>query len=78
MALYNDGSYLSQSDSDAFTATHNPGSKTPDSGIYRCAGCGYEIVSEKPKTFPPESHHAHTTAQGKVRWQLIVFAQHKT
>jgi len=76
MAQYKDGGYLSKSDSTAFDVDHNPGTVPPNSGVYRCMGCGREIVAEKERTFPPQNHHQHTTAQGAIRWRLIVFADH--
>ena len=77
MALYKNATYIKESDSSAFDAIHNPGSNTPNHGIYRCEGCGHEIVSEKDKPFPPQNHHQHTQAQGAIRWRLIVFSQGK-
>ncbi|SRR6266567_962852 len=54
-----------------------PGQTPPNSGIYRCMGCGREIVAEKDRSFPPQNHHQHKSpAQGHVRWRLIVFADH--
>jgi len=73
MALYKKAEYLAQSTSDAFDALHSPGTQTPHSGIYRCEGCGHEIVSEGGKTFPPQNHHQHTVAQGTIRWRMTVY-----
>jgi hypothetical protein len=65
MALYKDAKYLTQNNDAAFDKEYNPGDITPYSGIYRCMGCGHEIVSEENKPFPPQNHHQHTTVQGK-------------
>jgi len=77
MALYKNGSLLVQSLDPAFDALHRPGEYTPHSGIYRCVGCGHEIVSETGRTFPPQNHHQHSTGQGQIAWQLAVYAQSK-
>jgi len=77
MAIYNHSSYLTQIDDKAFTVDHSPGQEPPYSGIYRCMGCGREIVAEESRTFPPQNHHQHTSAQGSIRWRLIVYADHK-
>ena len=72
MASYKNRSYLTESSDPAFDGLHNPGTATPHSGIYRCEGCGHEIVSETGKSFPPQNHHQHTGSQGTIRWRLIV------
>ena len=77
MALYKSSTYLTQSSDDAFDKIYAPGSQTPHSGIYRCEGCGFEIVSEGAKPFPPQNHHQHSPSQGSIRWRMIVYAQHK-
>jgi hypothetical protein len=76
MALYKHGQYLTQSNDAAFDLEHKPGSTTPHSGIYRCMGCGREIVSEQGKPFPPQNHHQHSAAQGSIRWKMIAYADH--
>lgn len=77
MALYKHGNYLAQSQDAAFDALHNPGASTPHSGIYRCEGCGHEVASNGGNPLPPQNHHQHTTAQGHIRWRMVVFAQGK-
>jgi hypothetical protein len=74
MALYKYQKFINNSDHASFDAIHKPGDATPHSAIYRCAGCGKEIVSETGKPFPPQNHHQHTGVQGPIRWQMIVFA----
>lgn len=75
MALYKNGNYLSQNDSQAFDELITPGHPTPNSGIYRCEGCGHEIAANKGQPMPPQNHHQHQPNQGHIRWRLIVFAQ---
>jgi hypothetical protein len=77
MASYKYLGYLAQNSDAAFDGAHSPGYTTPFSGIYRCQGCGREVVSEETKPMPPQNHHQHTIAQGSIRWQLIVYADHR-
>jgi hypothetical protein len=72
MALYKYSSFLNQSNHQAFDAITNPGEKVPYSGIYKCEGCGHEIVSTQGHTMPPQNHHQHSYAQGAIHWRLIV------
>jgi len=72
MALYNNGQYLTQSQDAAFSKDYNPGVQPPYSGIYRCMGCGREVVAEKERQLPPQNHHQHNMSQGTIRWRLIV------
>jgi len=76
MALYKFVAYLAVSQDAAFDTVHTPGSATPFSGIYKCMGCGKEIVSEEGRPFPPQNHHQHSPTQGQIRWKMILFAQH--
>lgn len=66
--------YLHQLDSDVFDQLHKPGVGTPQSGIYRCKGCGAAIASNAGNPLPPQNHHEHTPAQREIRWRLIVWA----
>jgi hypothetical protein len=77
MALYKHSGFLSHSTDPGFDTVSPPGKVTPHSGIYRCVGCGREIVSEGKKPLPPQNHHQHTVAQGTIRWRLVVYADHK-
>jgi hypothetical protein len=77
MALYKNSVFLIQSADSHFDSVHQPGSVTPFSAIYRCMGCGREIVSEENRPFPPQNHHQHTPAQGSIRWKMAVYADHK-
>jgi hypothetical protein len=77
MALYKNAVFLTQSAESHFDSVHQPGGVTPFSAIYRCMGCGREIVSEEAKPFPPQNHHQHTPAQGSIRWRMAVYADHK-
>jgi hypothetical protein len=77
MARYKYAHFLGALASDAFDQLHTPGSDTPFSGIYRCDGCGREVVAEFKKPLPPQNHHQHLPVQGLIRWRLIVFADHQ-
>lgn len=74
MASYKNEKFLQQNQSEAFDLSHAPGVQAPNPGIYRCTGCGDEIGIAKGHTLPPQGHHAHTSSQGAIRWQLIVYA----
>lgn len=76
MALYKYGEYVGKSDSEAFDKIFSPGQQPAHSGIYRCQGCGREVVGEESRTLPPQNHHQHTQAQGAIRWRLAVYADH--
>lgn len=71
MANYKYPRFLNQSNHQAFDTVIHPGHATPHSGIYRCEGCGENIVSTRHHPLPPQNHHQHTLAQGAVRWRLI-------
>ena len=77
MAIYQNAQFLTQGNDNAFNLDRKPGESVPHSGIYRCMGCGREIVAEESKQFPPQNHHQHSSAQGQIRWRLIVYADHK-
>lgn len=72
MALYKYGDLLQQSHNEAFDTRHQAGRIAPYSGIYRCASCRQEVVSLAGHPLPLQNHHQHTTAQGRIRWQLAV------
>lgn len=54
--------------------TYAPGDNVPVSGIYICVGCNREIASNKDDPFPPQNHHQHSSAQGRIRWRLNIRA----
>jgi hypothetical protein len=71
MALYKYNQFLSPRDGPAFDVLHSPGATTPFSGIYRCEGCGHEVVSTVGHPLPPQDHHQHASYR-PIQWQLIV------
>lgn len=77
MAWYKNPKILNQSSGGAYDVTHSPGQTVPNSGIYRCEGCGREIAANARDPFPPQNHHQHGTYQGTIRWRLIVYADHE-
>ena len=77
MAIYRHAQYLNTSSDEVFNGTQKSGATPPMSGIYRCEGCGREVVAEHNRQLPPQNHHQHTLAQGDVLWRLIVFADHR-
>jgi len=77
VAQYKNGQYLKQSDHSAYDTKFAPGTTAANPGIYRCVVCGDEIGIAKGHTLPPQNHHQHDPGQGKIEWQLLVFAQSK-
>lgn len=77
MALYKYAAHVKTSTDNAFDTKHAPGAAAPLAGIYRCAGCGWEIGIAHGHTLPPQNHHQHTGGS-KIEWQLLVYAQHQT
>lgn len=58
-----------------FDREYEPGQTLLYSGIYRCRGCGCEVVAQGSKPFLVENHPQHSPAQGPARWRLAVAAQ---
>jgi hypothetical protein len=77
MALYKRDPDVGRSNDAAFDKEYRPGSTPDHSGIYRCKGCGRDVVGEQARTLPPQNHHQHVQAQGAVIWRLAVYAQHE-
>jgi hypothetical protein len=75
VTLFRRSNDIEVSGSPEFDKEYRPG-ETPDHpGIYRCRGCGCEIVAEAGKPLPLENHPRHSPAQGPIRWRLAVAAQ---
>ena len=72
MAVYKFERFLRQSNDTVFDKALPAGTPTPRSGIYRCDGCGVEIICAAPGALPGGDHHTHTSQQKLVRWKLIV------
>jgi hypothetical protein len=72
MAYYKYAGNLEKIDHEQFDKYYLPGATPMYSGIYRCMGCGREVVAEDERKLPPQNHHQHGTAQGEIRWRLIV------
>src|SRR5689334_20447593 len=77
VAIYKYTKYLNASQDAEFDYEHQPGALTLVSGIYRCAGCNREVVSNYGQPLPPQNHHQHNDNQGAIRWYLIVHADPK-
>lgn len=76
MAWYKNREYIKESSSGAFDDIHDPGEAAPYAGIYRCMGCHREVGIAEGHTLPAQSHPQHTSSQGKIRWRLVVYADH--
>lgn len=77
MALYKYSNNLHLDQAAEFDNVYNPGVAAPNAGIYRCTHCGYEIGIAHGHELPPQNHHTHPQNLGAIKWQLLVFAQHK-
>jgi hypothetical protein len=56
----------------AFDKECEPATVATWPGIYRCVGCGREIVCQVGHPLPPANHHSHLPHVGRIRWQLVV------
>ena len=74
MATYKYSKFVQESGSEEFDKAYGPGLKTPVAGIYRCEGCGLEVVLNVSDLFPSRSRHRHADRQGTICWRLIVCA----
>ena len=77
MTLFRRSNDVEVSISPEFDREYTPEETPIHTGIYRCRGCGCEIVAEANKPFPPEKHPRHSPTQGTIRWRLAVAAQHE-
>ena len=77
MATYKYAQFIVHNTSAAFDTAYHAGAVTPHSGIYRCEGCGREVISTQSHPLPPQNHHQHAPNQGTIRWRLIVYADHQ-
>jgi hypothetical protein len=72
MPLYKYSTFLFQVEHAEFDKLYSPGARTPWSGIYKCHGCGHEVVHTTDKPLPPQNHHQHNRNQGAIQWRLVV------
>jgi hypothetical protein len=72
VALYKYATNLHAITNEEFDKIYGPGMTVAWSGIYRCEGCGREVVHTTGKPLPPQNHHQHTYSQGTIRWRLVV------
>jgi len=72
MALYKYSHYLTNFSDPKFDPAHQPVAITSHTGIYKCQGCGAEVISHAGDPLPPQSHHQHSLSQGGIAWRLIV------
>lgn len=75
MAQYKNREHVIRVENSVFDTRHAPGIVATNPGIYRCAVCGDEVTVPKGMRLPSEDHHPHDPKQGKIVWQLLVFAQ---
>ncbi|MDP9003234.1 MAG: protein L [Verrucomicrobiota bacterium] len=65
---------MTNSSDPGFDPAHPPGTTAPHTGIYKCQGCGREVISNIDDPLPPQNHHQHGLEQGAIAWRLIVAA----
>jgi len=76
MALYRYPQYIALANpNDVFDTFYEPGARTPLSGIYRCEGCGHEVVHTHDRPLPPQNHHTHRDTRVAIQWRLVVTDQ---
>jgi hypothetical protein len=71
MAWYKYSTFFANSNLDEFDKVYAPGAVIAWSGIYRCEGCGHEIVHTLHHPLPSQNHHQHAANEGKIRWRLV-------
>ena len=76
MAFYKYSTYLHQNQHANFDTLRDPGTETPDAGVYRCEVCGHEFGIARGHKLPPQNHHTHSAGAGAIRWRLIVASEH--
>ena len=72
MALFKYSHYLTNVSDPKFDPAYQPAETAPHTGIYKCQGCGCEVVSDAGQPLPPVTHHQHSLAQGGMAWRLII------
>lgn len=75
MTLFKRSNDVEVSVSPEFDKEYKPGETPLRAGIYRCRGCGCEVVADASKPLPLDKHPRHSPAQGAIRWRLAVAAQ---
>lgn len=74
MAVYQSADFLFQFSHPSFNSRFSPGMRSPATGIYRCTGCGLEIVTLANERFPYSDKHERCDEFGPVCWRLVVLA----
>jgi len=69
--------FLMYEEGKEYDTPYEAGAHTPFSGIYYCEVCGGSIVSIGLQPLPSQEHHAHTPAQGAIRWRLGVKSHYR-
>lgn len=72
MADYKYSHFLTNTPDPRFDPAHPPGAVSPHSGIYKCQGCGCEVVARADEQLPALDHHQHAVKQGGIAWRLAV------
>jgi hypothetical protein len=75
VAAYKYAYFLVQSSNRQFDHVRPAGTKAFASGIFRCQGCGREVVASRGQQLPTTDHHEHPAEAGPVRWRVAVASQ---
>jgi hypothetical protein len=75
MAVYKYAYFLIPTKNARFDHIYPAGAKSPLDGIYRCEGCGREVIAKGALALPGSDHHHHAPEQGTVRWRLVIAIQ---
>ena len=65
VTLFRRSNDIEVSTSSAFDKEYKPGEAPSHSGIYRCRGCGCEIIGEAFEPLPLENHPKHRRPKGQ-------------
>ena len=72
MSYYKYTQFLMPENGPEYDTALKPGTSAPFSGIYYCEVCGGSITALRSQPLPSAEHHAHTPAQGPIRWHLAI------
>jgi hypothetical protein len=75
VAAYKYAYFLAPSINARFDHIYPAGARSPRAGIYRCEGCGREVIAWNGPSLPARDDHDHEPEHGTVRWRLIVATQ---
>lgn len=75
MAAYKYAYFLVPTINVRFDHIYPAGARAPRAGIYRCEGCGREVIALDEQALPGPDDHDHDRKHKTVRWRLVVATQ---